>query len=395
MNPSSTKLRRVGIWLDLDWGLKRELEVYAGFQKYADQVGWRCKLDPILERSLASKSGTPRYDGVVARVTPEMERLAGKAGVPLVNIWLNSPVSDTPSVLADYESSGAMVAEHLLGRGFRQFGYFGYQKLEDSRLQLDGFQKALRQRGLECSTHRVRHKLSLANSPDWERFVKQLSDWVDSWALPIGIFVCEDLLCRFLIDLCREKGLAIPTDVAIVGCENEAVMCESPAPSLTSVDMGHAQRGYRAARLLEKLMNGGDPPKRPVLVPPAELVVRQSTDSYAVNDQLVAKALLFMAENSHEVLKVKDVVVATMTTRRTLERRFRAILGKSVAEEMVRLRLSRAKRRLVETDAALKTVALDSGFLTANHFSKVFSRVEGMTPTQYRQERQNLFMQRG
>ena len=217
---------------------------------------------------------------------------------------------------------------------------------------------------------------------------------MDTWKPPIGVLVCEDLYCRFLIDLCRKKGLEVPGDVALVGTYNEAIICDSPSPGLTSIDMGHDQQGYRAAVLLEGLMNGGQPPSEPEMVLPTELVSRQSTDAYATEDPLVGRALRYLAENSDRMLRVPELAAAMATTRRTLERRFRADLGRSIAEEMTRLRLSRAKRRLVETDVPLKTVALEAGFTTANHFSKVFTRVEGISPTAYREERQKVFMER-
>ena len=141
-------------------------------------------------------------------------------------------------------------------------------------------------------------------------------------------------------------------------------------------------------------MSGRKVSTEPELVAPAELVPRQSTDVFAADDPLVARALRFIAENSHMRIQVKHVATAVATTRRTLERRFRASLGRAIADEITRLRLERAKRRMVETDAPLKDVARDAGFRTADHFYKVFARVEGMPPTQYREEHQQVFPER-
>ena len=141
-------------------------------------------------------------------------------------------------------------------------------------------------------------------------------------------------------------------------------------------------------------MDGGTPPAEPELVAPAELVLRQSSDLFVADDPLVARALRLMAENGSTLRRVDEVADAVMVTRRTLERRFRASVGRSIAEEMTRLRLNRTKRRLVETGLPLKSVALDAGFRTANHFTKVFTRIEGITPTAYRRERQRIAAER-
>ena len=120
----------------MDWGFKRHLEVYAGCQRYADEAGWDCSIQPAVDRVLTSKGGVASCDGVLARATPDLAGTARRARVPVVNVWLNSPLQDLPSVFPDFEASGAMAAEHLLARGFRQFGYLGFSRDIDSRLQL-------------------------------------------------------------------------------------------------------------------------------------------------------------------------------------------------------------------------------------------------------------------
>ncbi len=386
----NNKVRRVAISLELEWAYKRHLEVYAGCQRFADEAGWQCTINPAIERMLEGGG----YDGVLARATTPLANAARRAGVPLVNVWLNSPVRDLPSVYADYEASGVMAAKHLLGRGFREFGYLGFLRDIDSRQQLAGFRGVTRAAGFRCTVHRfVRNKLEL-RALGWEEFVAGLEAWIDTWEPPIGVFVCSDLYCRLLIDVCRSKGMHVSQDVAIVGTSNESAICDAPQPGLTSIDMGYGQVGYRAAAMLDRLMDGQSVLRNPELVAPAELVSRQSTDVYATDDILVSRALRFIAENGHRRIQVKDVAAAVATTRRTLERRFRSAAGRAIADEITRLRLERAKRRMVETDAPMKDVAADAGFRSSDHFYKVFVRVEGMPPTQYREERQQAFPKR-
>jgi LacI family transcriptional regulator len=378
----------------MDWGFKRHLEVYAGCQRYADEAGWACSIDPAPDRLLKGQCSPSAYDGILARATPQLAEAAKGARVPLVNVWLNSPAKKIPSVFPDFEATGAMAAEHLLGRGFRNFGYLGFLRDREFPLQLKGFRAIIGQEGLTCTTHRFARTGVTGKAPDWDDFMGRLEAWVDTWKPPIGIFVTHDVYCRYLIDVCRSKGLHISHDVGIVGCHNETVICDAPAPSLTSIDLGFAQIGYRAAALLDRLMDKKRPPTAPVLLPPPELVPRQTTDSFAVDDPMVAHALRFMVENCHRQIRVKQVAAAVATTRRTLERRVRAAVGLGIAEEIVRLRVEHAKRRLVETDASLKTVARDSGFRNADHLYKVFTRVESISPARYRDMRQQLFLQR-
>jgi LacI family transcriptional regulator len=392
--PQKTKPRRVAISLELDWGYKRHLEVYAGCQKYADEAGWQCTINPAVDRSLGKGAKAIPFDGIIARATKTVAVAARQAGVPLVNVWVNSPVPGLPSVFPDFEASGVIAAEHLLHRGFRHFGYLGYQRDIDSSLQLSGFRSAIRKAGFPCTVYRFARTSIAGSAPGWEAFVANLEQWIDSWEHPIGLFVCQDLICRLLIDVCRNKGLHISQDVAIVGSHNESEICGAPSPSLTSIDLGFGQIGYRAAAMLDRLMSGEQPPNTPELVPSAELIPRQSTDVLAANDPVVARALRFISENGHRPIQVKHVAAAVAATRRTLERRFKESIGRSIAGEITRLRIQRAKRRMVETDAAMKEVATDAGFRSADHFYKVFTRVEGVPPSHYRESHQKAFPER-
>ena len=381
------KARRIGICIDVEWGLRRELDVYAGCQSYGDKAGWQCTVEPAIARVFWDGPGVAAFDGVVGRITPAIAKAAAKAGVPAVNVWLNSPVRNLPSVFADWEAAGVMAAEHLVGRGLRRFGYLGIKGYVNSRQQLQGIRSVLRREGVRCSAHLIPDNHDAWNSPHWKSFIKGLETWVASLAPPVGLIVASDLQCRFLIDVCRRMGFNVPGEIAIVGTGNEAILCGAPMPSLTSIDLGHAKVGYRAAALLERLMDGNAPPPGPEFVPPAQLVPRQSTDVFAVDDPLVARALRFLAENSDRMLGVSEVAAEVAVSRRKLERLFRAVVGRSIAEESIRLRVNRAKRRLVETDEDIKMVASATGFCSVNHFGKVFARTVGITPVRYRQAR--------
>jgi len=387
--PCERASRRVAICLDVDWRIRRELDVYAGCQSYADKAGWFCTIEPAIARIFHGGSGGNPYDGIVGRITPEIAAAAGAAGVPVVNTWLNSPVTGVPSVQHDWKESGVLAARHLLGRGFRRFGHLGCKSFVSARQQLQGFRSALGAEGFRCASHFYKRGYADWNSPGWKAFIDDLSAWLERQQTPLGILADDDLPCRFLIDVCRAKGLHVPGDVAIVGTGNETVICGAPQPSLTSIDLGHFQKGYRAAELLDRLMDGEAAPAGPELLPPAELVLRQSTDAFAVNDPLVARAWRFLAENSHRKLPVAEVAAEVAVSRRTLEQRFRAATGRSIGEEMIRLRVNRAMRRLVESDEPIKLVAAATGFASANYFSKVFAGVVGVSPTRFRDERRD------
>jgi LacI family transcriptional regulator len=381
------KQRRVAVMIDLEWSYRHHAEVYAGCQQYAAEARWDCTNSQFADQAIEPRPGGSPYDGILGRIEGKTADKAKLAGVPVVNVWMNSPAKPALSnVFADFEAIGVMAARHLLGRGFRQFGFMGHLRDVSTRLHLKGFRSELKASGLSCSTHRFPAE-DPYRARTWGAFSAGLAAWVDTLTTPIGICTTHDLNSRFLIDVCRSKGLSVPQDVAIVGAGNEDVICTSPPPTLTSIDLNCKQIGYQAAALLDRLMDGEAPVDEPLLIPPAELVPRESTDSHAVDDSVVARALRFIAEHGHESITVDDVVAATPASRRSLERRFQKAMRRTISEEITRLRLERAKRRLAESDDALKNVAADAGFSSLNHFYRAFVRLEGISPKEYRKQR--------
>lgn len=384
MKSSRSKPRKVAIALEMHWGHKRHQETYAGCLNYAHEAGWDCVITPNSERVLKPKKKEQPFDGILARATKTMAQTAGKQGIPIVNVWLNSPVPRVPSVLPDFKESGRIAAEHLMSRGFQRFGYLGYQRDLDAKRQCDGFRDALQSKGFSCTTHRFYRTSMEGNTIEWDNFRTGLLKWVESWSPPVGVLVSGDLYCRYLMEACHTIGLHVPQDAALIGTHNEPNICDSPSPTVTSIDMGFEEIGYRAASLLDHLMQGKRPPANPELIKPSKLVTRQSTDAFATEDSFVSNALRFMAENSHRPLSVKDVALSVGLNRRSLERRFNQYSPEGVARQITRMRIERAKRLIIETKGSLKSIAIDCGFRNSDHLSKAFKRTERLTPSQFR-----------
>ncbi|HEX7898813.1 MAG TPA: substrate-binding domain-containing protein [Planctomycetota bacterium] len=372
-------MKRVAVAIDLDWPVPHHHGIVSGVLKVAREKGWACEVDPFLGFPGA---GSGPFDGVVGRVTRELAAWARRTRTPVVNVWTNSPDRALPRVLVDYAAGGRLAAEHLLDRGFRTFGFVGRENDASGRELLEGFTQALRSRGFGRDVLEVP-----ADPPDvqgWLRLQRPLRSWAASWKPPIGILASIDILGRYLVDIALRAKLRIPDDAAIVGAGNQSLMCDLLEPTLSSVEYGFERVGRRAAELLERLMKGGRAEAAPLRVPPSGVVARRSTDVFAVEDPSVAAALRLIWAKSDRPLKVAAILGELPSSRRTLERRFRDTLGRTIHDEIRRAHIERAKRLLVETREPLKVVASKAGFRDAQQFSRVFRGVERRTPQQYR-----------
>lgn len=380
-------LRRIAVIIDLSWAYQHHHGVFVGTQRFARTYGnWDCTIGAHADSELRFPGTRHRYDGIIARATPQLAARAAKARIPLVNVFLNTAASGLVTVGPDREAAGRMAAEHLLARGFQNFGFLGFRKDRTSKLQLAGYRTALASSGKTSSYHLASPSFDQGEK-FWNTFLQGVDNWIDTWTLPIGVFVTLDIQSRYLAEACRRKHLRIPDDVALVSTQNEPVICLQPEPTLTSIDVGYEQVGFEAARVLDLMIDGEQPPETFIKVPPKALVPRGSTDVFMVADPLVSQAMRFMAERGHTGIGVDEVAGAVFTARRTLERRFQAALGRPIGEELTRLKLERVKRNLVETDESIGRVAVKCGFLDGKQMGKTFTRVVGMTPREYRRQR--------
>jgi LacI family transcriptional regulator len=385
----SRKTRRVAIMLELDWPYKRHASVFAGTQRYAEEHGWESIVDEYAYDRLPSRRTRPLpYDGIVARATKTLAQRAARIKLPVVNVWLSSPVQMMlPSVFPDYQLAGRLRAEHLLSRGLRNFATLGCRGDYTHDYETAEFRAVVEEAGFPCMMSSV--SLSYSKTlAQWRRTDQSIDDWMDGWQLPIGVYVGNDSIGRIVVQKCRERGWRVPEDVAVIAGRNEETICEHPRPSLTSVEMGYQRVGYEAAKLLHKLMDGKKAPSKPILLPPQGLVVRESTDFFAVDDELVATALKFISNNSDRRIGQDDVARAVNAETRTLQLRFRKVLDRPIATEIRRVRIERAKRELTQSTRSLAEIARDVGFGDAMRMYEVFRRELGTTPSDYRKLRQ-------
>jgi len=381
-------IRRVAVMINLSSPLNHHHQVFSGIERYARECGrWQVQINPFPQLALRPGNRGARIDGIVGRLTRPAADEALAAGVPMVNVKPNLRVPGVPNVLLDPDESGRMAARHLLARGLRNFAYMGFTRDETSRRQLAALRGVLGEAGHACSARQVTYLYAQTESK-WGRFQEELDHWISGWSPPIGVFAVHDMLCRHVATACLAHGLTVPFDVALVGSYNEQAVC-LPSPALSSIDFGFERIGYTAAELLDDLMDGSPAPTGPIRLPPAELIPRQSSDVVAVDDPTVVTALRYIMEHSHKPIGVADVAKNAGTTRRTLLRLFQKHLGRPIDYCISRLRHERVKRVLVESGEPLKIIAKESGFRDSTELCKVFRRLEGMTPGEYRRHRRS------
>lgn len=322
-------------------------------------------------------------DGIISRsTTPELAAKLLRLKMPTVDLTDIHGDMGLPHIWTDNVAVGRLAAAHLLERGFRHFAYCGFSGHYWAGLRRDGFLAALAESGVECQVLESPWATSRAHS--WEEQQREIADWLAKLPKPLGVMASNDMRGQHVLDACRRRELAVPEEVAVIGVDNDELLCEMCDPPLSSVVMNAERIGYDAAALLDQLMEGHAPRERISLVEPLGIVTRQSTDVLAIEDTLVASAVKFIREHACEGVTVDDVLKKVPLSRSMLERRFRKFLSRSPQEEIRLVQIKRVKQLLAESDLALEQIAELAGYRHAEYMSVVFKRETGQTPGQYR-----------
>jgi LacI family transcriptional regulator len=327
-----------------------------------------------------------RGEGIIARVsTPEMVRELKAMQIPVVNVsGIEIPGATFPRVTTDLPASARLAATHLLGRGFKHFAYFGLVGLDYVRTHRTVFSDLVTRAGGDFFSLAVRPMAGA--EPDWRLDLASLGAWIKGLPKPIAVLCWNASSAREIVFACHEAGLLVPEEVAVLSQANDEALCETSLVPISGIAVSGAGIGMQAAKMLDSLMQGRKPPGKPTLIAPLGVVTRQSTDTLAIGDPAVVKALSFLRQNPAAQIHVEDVARHAGVSRRVLERRFIELLGRTPADEIRRVHLERARQLLVETDMALSQVAEMAGFSSQAYFSDLFRRQLGMTPVQYRRK---------
>jgi LacI family transcriptional regulator len=345
-------------------------------------------------RSRRSVSFDPRRlgaTGIIGRIqSPAMTRSVLNSGLPVIAIDLteeqlaSGDFRSVSEIRANSQQAGQAAAEHLIERGFVHFAFCGFHGRIWSQRREEGFREGLERH--EFASYEVYDPVGRKRAVPWDREQSSVIAWLRSLSKPVAIMACNDVRGRQVIEAALAAGLQVPDDVAVVGVDDDRLLCDMAYPPLSSVVLNLDRAGYQAAELLDGLMQGRVVEPQQIPVDALWVTARRSTDIVAVEDRHVAAALRFIRDHFRESITIDDVVGELQISRRSLEIRIQRSLGRSIREEIQRARLAWSKRLLLETDLSAKKIAAISGFSSLAYMSSVFRRELGIAPVQYRRQ---------
>ena len=369
-----------------NWGR----QVVSGILNYdRDHAPWHLFIEPRGMEEILSVPPGWRGDGIIARVgNPRMLSELRSLDCPLVNVsGIQVPGADFPRVTTDLRASGRLAAEYFLERGYRHCGYFSLLGLDYVAAHQTAFLSTLHMAGADCAVYSVRPRHGA--EPNWNLNLAHLADWLRGLPKPVGILSWNASGSREVLYAAQEAGLLVPEEVAVLSGTDDDLFCKAAQTPLSGIRPPAEQIGYQAATMLDRMMHGKEVPKRPILLPPLGITSRQSTDTLAIQDPALLKAVRFIRANATRNLRVSEVVRHAGLSRRMLEVKFAAQLQRSPAQEIRRAHLEHARELLEQTDIPMPDVAEASGFGSPERLAVVFRKEMGQSPLRYRKEVRN------
>lgn len=346
---------------------------------------WSLMLAQRRETPLRFEAGTFAPDGVISYLLDTSPwQNAVRRGLPLVGGALAPNARRFAATIScDNDSIARLAAEHLASRGFRHFAFAGgvgrYPWRHERR---EAFRREMEKRGFEPDLFVCGPVPETAKESRAER--ARVEAWLLALPKPVGLFADCDLLALDVVDACRTAGLDVPGDVAVLGVDDDPLLCETASPTLSSVVLDVEDAGFAAAAALDAAMRGNPVANRRIRFGGVRIRARESTARFVGRDGLVAKANALVREGLGGRLSVAEMARTLGVSRRTLEARFKAETGVPIGESIICARLEKARRLLSETDLRHEEIAAACGLSSASHMAALFRRRFGAPPSSFR-----------
>lgn len=324
-------------------------------------------------------------DGIIARIeTDPIGRALKKFGLPIVDLSAARHVSGVPWADTEDRAIAKLAMEHFTERGFRHLAYCGDAGFVWSVRRGEHFRKMALQAGCQFFEFQSQARYAPNFNPTSE--TRRIARWLNKLPRPVAVMACYDFKAQQVLDACRQQGIAVPEQVAVLGVDDDRLICELSEPTLSSIIPDTKQTGYDAAALLDQMMQGEKvATHQPLITQPQGIRVRASTDTLAIDDEEITRALGYIRRHATANIRVADVLRQGKLSRRALEHRFKKWLGHTPAEEIQRVRINRIKELLCETELSIGEIAERTGFEYGEYLAAAFKRETGFTPSDFRQ----------
>ena len=378
-------MAKILLLTDFSSGYSRNL--LKGIVRYSKEVGnWSFQRMPLYYRMLYGENGVVEWakkwqaDAIIAQLTDVNIELLNDLNIPIIVQNYRDRNKAVSNLTGDYFNTGVMAAKFFLNRGHRNFAFYGFKGAIWSRERADGYSHEIEKQGYKLAVLENDNK----DKEEWSYNHTVLGNWLQSLPKPVALFACDDHFALQISETCNVYNINVPDDIAILGVDNDDLLCNISDPPLSSIVLDVENGGYNAGKLLHQLITKEITEPFNIVVNPLIIERRKSTEKYAVSDKNIRTILNYIEKNYANHLSVEELVKQVPLSRRVLEKKFKEETGESLYQYIQNYRIDQFTRLLITTDYSLFEAALQSGFENYKNVSRVFRKYKSLSPAEYR-----------
>ncbi len=378
-------MAKILLLTDFSSGYSRNL--LKGIVRYSKEVGnWSFQRMPLYYRMLYGENGVVEWakkwqaDAIIAQLTDVNIELLNDLNIPIIVQNYRDRNKAVSNLTGDYFNTGVMAAKFFLNRGYRNFAFYGFKGAIWSRERADGYSHEIEKQGYKLAVLENDNK----DREEWSYNHTVLGNWLQSLPKPVALFACDDHFALQISETCNVYNINVPDDIAILGVDNDDLLCNISDPPLSSIVLDVENGGYNAGKLLHQLITKEITEPFNIVVNPLIIERRKSTEKYAVSDKNIRTILNYIEKNYANHLSVEELVKQVPLSRRVLEKKFKEETGESLYQYIQNYRIDQFTRLLITTDYSLFEAALQSGFENYKNVSRIFRKYKSLSPAEYR-----------
>lgn len=378
-------MAKILLLTDFSSGYSRNL--LKGIVRYSKEVGnWSFQRMPLYYRMLYGENGVVEWakkwqaDAIIAQLTDVNIELLNDLNIPIIVQNYRDRNKAVSNLTGDYFNTGVMAAKFFLNRGYRNFAFYGFKGAIWSRERADGYSHEIEKQEYKLAILENDNK----DREEWSYNHTVLGNWLQSLPKPVALFACDDHFALQISETCNVYNINVPDDIAILGVDNDDLLCNISDPPLSSIVLDVENGGYNAGKLLHQLITKEITEPFNIVVNPLIIERRKSTEKYAVSDKNIRTILNYIEKNYANHLSVEELVKQVPLSRRVLEKKFKEETGESLYQYIQNYRIDQFTRLLITTDYSLFEAALQSGFENYKNVSRVFRKYKSLSPAEYR-----------
>jgi LacI family transcriptional regulator len=366
-----------------------------GLIQYSKEHGpWILYRLPTYYKTLYGKEGIVKWakewkaDAIIARWDHEGANLLKTLNIPIILQNHKTRSEYFSNLIGDYIGTGAMAARFFIKRRFKNFAFYGNKGVIWSRERAEGFRKEVEKHG----GNYYYFESEDLNGKQWSNSYMQLDDWLSSLPKPVGLLACDDNFALQISGICKINGIQIPEEIALLGVDNDELICNLSDPPISSIVLDAEKGGYEAGRLIDRYIKSGKKDSFNIVIKPTRFELRASTEKYDISNQYISKVVNYINDNLISEITVEELVQLTPFSRRYLEVKFKEEMNVPIYQFILQGRIEYLSCLLLTTNRSLIDLAIESGFNDGKNISRLFKKIKGCTPTEFRQKFNNLKM---